>query len=140
MPEKKADTDRSIVVFAIDVSGSMCVTSEMPGTGGKKSLLAELEAQARRGGGAPAAEKRYVSRLESVQAAVDAQLVLLKQQHPNRRVALVTFSDDVEMQDGTQQRTVASPHRPWSTRTRFPRATVRPVSFRQSGAGPIPDT
>lgn len=37
----------------------------------------------------------YVSRLQSVQAAVDFQLGELAKTHPAQRVALVTFSDEV---------------------------------------------
>jgi hypothetical protein len=41
----------------------------------------------------------YVSRLESVQAAVDAQLEALKAQYPNRRATVVTFSNEVTVYD-----------------------------------------
>eukprot|EP01120_Amphizonella_sp_Union-15-10_P015432 TRINITY_DN7945_c0_g1_i1.p1 TRINITY_DN7945_c0_g1~~TRINITY_DN7945_c0_g1_i1.p1 ORF type:complete len:542 (+),score=95.54 TRINITY_DN7945_c0_g1_i1:134-1627(+) len=37
----------------------------------------------------------YVSRLQCVQAAIDAQLESLKKEHPNKRVAIVTFNNDV---------------------------------------------
>ena len=41
----------------------------------------------------------YVSRLQSTQAAVDHQLETMSKEHPDRRVALVTFSSSVSMID-----------------------------------------
>ncbi len=37
----------------------------------------------------------WISRMESVQAAVDTQLAQLAHTEPTKRVCLVTFSDDV---------------------------------------------
>lgn len=37
----------------------------------------------------------YVTRLQGLQAAVDSQLQELAKDHPNRRVALVTFNSEV---------------------------------------------
>ena len=37
----------------------------------------------------------YVSRLQSVQAAIDHQLQEMEKEFPNRRVALVTFNNEV---------------------------------------------
>lgn len=37
----------------------------------------------------------YISRLQSVQAAIDHQLQEMLKEYPNRRVALVTFSNEV---------------------------------------------
>jgi len=37
----------------------------------------------------------YISRLQSVQAAIDHQLMEMSKEFPNRRVALVTFSNEV---------------------------------------------
>lgn len=39
----------------------------------------------------------YVSRLQAVQAAVDHQLEEMIKQHPNRRVALITFNSEVRV-------------------------------------------
>ncbi|KAH3757449.1 circularly permutated Ras protein 1 [Pelomyxa schiedti] len=70
------------LVFCLDVSGSMCVTSEVPTTGRGKP--------------------KYVSRLECVQQAVTSQLAALASANKNCRVGLVTFSDDVSIfGDGT---------------------------------------
>jgi len=37
----------------------------------------------------------YVTRLQGLQAAVDNQLQELSKDHPNRRIALVTFNSEV---------------------------------------------
>ena len=37
----------------------------------------------------------YISRMESLQAAVDTHLSKLVHSEPNKRVSIVTFSDDV---------------------------------------------
>lgn len=63
-------TDDTLVVFAVDVSGSMD-----SGAGGPNP----------------------VSRLQAAKAAVIKQLDQLESEHPHRRVALVTFSDEVHI-------------------------------------------
>ena len=64
----EVSTDDSLVVFAVDVSGSMD-----SGVGGP------------------------VSRLQAAKAAVIKQLDQLENEHPRRRVALITFSEDVNV-------------------------------------------
>ena len=39
--------------------------------------------------------KTYISRLQTVQAAVDQQLLDMAANHPHRRVALVTFGSEI---------------------------------------------
>ncbi|XP_049923884.1 circularly permutated Ras protein 1 [Epinephelus moara] len=71
----------TLVVFCVDISGSMIVTTEVPSSSG-----------------AP----KYISRLEGIQDALQRALSLLLQQSPRRRVALVTFNDEVVIYgDGT---------------------------------------
>jgi len=89
------------LIFCIDISGSMCVTTEIEG----KHELKGAEARKRldslnteRADQWAPREKRnvtYVSRLQSVQAAVDAQLAQMEQEQPSRRVGLVTFNGEV---------------------------------------------
>uniref|UniRef100_A0A3B4FGV4 Circularly permutated Ras protein 1-like n=1 Tax=Pundamilia nyererei TaxID=303518 RepID=A0A3B4FGV4_9CICH len=63
----------TLVVFCVDTSGSMSVTTET-----------------------------YVSRLEGMQDALYRALFTIKQRSPHRRVALVTFNDEVVIYgDGT---------------------------------------
>ena len=119
--------DESLVVFCIDTSGSMCVTTEVKmelihillislplsqvsghydirGAKEKQEKLLEslptsIAADARQ----PEYRLRHgsrsnvtwISRMESLQAAIDSQLAHLVHSEPNKRVCLVTFSDDV---------------------------------------------
>mmetsp|Transcript_14797 Transcript_14797/g.16430 ORF Transcript_14797/g.16430 Transcript_14797/m.16430 type:complete len:851 (-) Transcript_14797:59-2611(-) len=109
-PIKKRQDDKT-VIFVVDTSGSMCVTSEIPkGFGlfqlntkdGRKvkskkdmsSLNTEGASQYAPG------EKRdvqYVSRMECMQAAVQIQLEELKKSHPNRKVIMITFNNEVSI-------------------------------------------
>ncbi|KAM9335509.1 circularly permutated Ras protein 1 [Symphorus nematophorus] len=71
----------TLVVFCVDISGSMSVTTEVTSSSGSKT---------------------YVSRLEGIQDALQRALTSLLQQSPHRRVALVTFNDEVVLYgDGT---------------------------------------
>ncbi|XP_008318397.1 circularly permutated Ras protein 1 [Cynoglossus semilaevis] len=63
----------SLLVFCVDVSGSMSVTAEVSSSSGPQ----------------------HVSRLEGIQEALQRALLSVLQQSPHRRVALVTFSDEV---------------------------------------------
>ncbi|KAJ8392177.1 hypothetical protein AAFF_G00077450 [Aldrovandia affinis] len=72
-----------LVVFCVDISGSMSVTSEVCA-------------------GSSVRSPTYVSRLQSVQDALQRSLSSLLQKSPQRRVALVTFNDEVTVYgDGT---------------------------------------
>ncbi|BFZ09174.1 hypothetical protein BsWGS_12213 [Bradybaena similaris] len=108
--------DQSLVVFCVDVSGSMCVTTEVSGklklrgTSQLKRLQSfnedhdnqYLPSQFHR-------DVTYISRLQAMQAAVDHQLDQMSCSHPNRRVALITFNNEVTIVgDGTQEQTVVA--------------------------------
>ncbi|KAM7366532.1 hypothetical protein PAMP_015967 [Pampus punctatissimus] len=83
---KQSDDDyqnleNSLVVFCVDISGSMSVTTEVTSSSGSPA---------------------YISRLEGIQDALQRALSSLLQQAPCRRVALVTFNDEVVIYgDGT---------------------------------------
>nr|XP_046236992.1 circularly permutated Ras protein 1 isoform X2 [Scatophagus argus] len=71
----------TMVVFCVDISGSMSVTTEVKSSSGSQA---------------------YISRLEGIQDALQRTLSSLLQQSPHRRVALVTFNDEVVVYgDGT---------------------------------------
>ncbi|KAM4612282.1 circularly permutated Ras protein 1 [Polymixia lowei] len=72
----------TLVVFCVDISGSMSVTTEVtPGNTGSAT---------------------YISRLQGIQDALQMALSSLLQNSPHRRVALVTFNDEVVVYgDGT---------------------------------------
>ncbi|KAK3593841.1 hypothetical protein CHS0354_011443 [Potamilus streckersoni] len=96
-------TDQSLVLFCVDISGSMCVTTEVPGNlklRGAESLHRAQLLNRERGDQYLPKQRRnvtYISRLQSVQAAVDHQLEQMCKDHPHRRVALVTFNNEVEI-------------------------------------------
>ncbi|XP_048826988.1 LOW QUALITY PROTEIN: circularly permutated Ras protein 1 [Brienomyrus brachyistius] len=72
-----------LVVFCVDISGSMSVTFEVTAGNSMRSPT-------------------YVSRLQSIQDALQRALSSLFQTSPRRRVALVTFNDEVTVYgDGT---------------------------------------
>eukprot|EP00727_Mastigamoeba_balamuthi_P004461 m51a1_g14012 putative ras gtpase (969) ;mRNA; r:1089721-1092844 len=77
----------SLMVFCIDISGSMCVTTEVP------QIQAEWT-RARTGGGGDK-DGSHVSRLQCVKAAVDAHLERLQRTQPEKKVLLLTFSNEV---------------------------------------------
>jgi hypothetical protein len=100
----------SLVVFAVDISGSMCVTSEVEEL---QAAWAELRAnfdenpQQQQNNAnlnpdnadqyMPGQRRNasYISRLSCVKAALDLHVKRLKKQHPKQRMCLVTFSNEV---------------------------------------------
>lgn len=90
-----------LVIFCLDTSGSMCMTQELQGTMqlrgntqiGRISRTTEdmrdqfLPGQRR--------DVTYVSRLQAVQAAVDAQLQSLESRYPSKKVMLIAFNREV---------------------------------------------
>ncbi|XP_078093568.1 circularly permutated Ras protein 1-like isoform X2 [Mustelus asterias] len=74
-PVASEDIDDSLVVFCVDISGSMSVTFEVNRSSNCKSL--------------------YMSRLQAVQEAVAQSLDYLFETSPRTRVALVTFNNEV---------------------------------------------
>ncbi|XP_077115852.1 circularly permutated Ras protein 1-like [Ranitomeya variabilis] len=78
--------DQTMIIFCIDISGSMSVTSEVTQEQSNDYNVV------------------YKSRMEAVTSALGQTLDFLHQQHPGKRVALVTFSDQVKLYgDGTRQ-------------------------------------
>ncbi|XP_050393119.1 circularly permutated Ras protein 1 [Patella vulgata] len=97
--------DESIIVFCIDVSGSMCTSFAVPGrvhlrgSRNRPSFDGSLEDQY-----LPHQDRNvsHVSSLQAVQAAVDKQLEDLAKDHPNRRVAVIAFNNELlVIGDGT---------------------------------------
>lgn len=95
--------DEALVVFCVDKSGSMCVTTEVPGhvaLKGAESLRRAQQMNTDREDQFLPRQRRdvtYISRLQSVQAAIDHQLQEMEKDYPNRRVALVTFDSEVTL-------------------------------------------
>uniref|UniRef100_A0A674P2R1 Si:dkey-9k7.3 n=1 Tax=Takifugu rubripes TaxID=31033 RepID=A0A674P2R1_TAKRU len=74
------NVEDAMVVFCVDISGSMSVTTEV-----------------RENARLHVTSKAYISRLESIQDAIQKVLSSLLEQSPRRRVALVTFNNEVEI-------------------------------------------
>jgi small GTP-binding protein len=99
-------------VFAIDTSGSMCVTSEVPGKVAIKGAE-EREREARELAAAEGWQYErmvgrhnvtHVSRLQCVQAAVAREIERDFREAPSTRVVLITFGDQVTVYgDGKAQ-------------------------------------
>jgi len=105
--------DATNMIFCIDISGSMCTTYELPDAhqfkGAEKRMAKNDDLRALLGnvgdqflpGQNPLAT--MVSRLQCVQAAVEQKILKLAQEYPNKRVGLITFSDEVTViGDGSQ--------------------------------------
>ncbi|XP_063798523.1 circularly permutated Ras protein 1-like [Pseudophryne corroboree] len=81
-----ASTDDTMLVFCIDISGSMSVTTEVTGDQSHECNTV------------------YKSRMEAMKSGLRETLNFLYSQHPRKRVALVTFSDQVKLYgDGTTE-------------------------------------
>jgi len=109
--QEKHEEDDISIIFCIDISGSMCVTTPVKGKlkfkGDKKDDWAELNRNF--GDGSlqylPQEDQNvtWVSRLQCVKAAIEAQLLEMAQTYPNRRVGIVTFNSEVSVHgDGSQ--------------------------------------
>lgn len=99
------------IIFCVDISGSMCVTTEVQGATGLKIGNEARDTFARTHGAEGdqrlPGEKRnvkYVSRLQCVQAAIEQHITQIAKTNPNYKIGLVTFSDEVTIiGDGTQE-------------------------------------
>lgn len=97
------------IVFCIDISGSMCVSKPVEGAIQLKTLKKQVDL-----GGfndfdineqfmADDRGVTYISRLQCVQAAIDAQIEAMSKATPLRKVGLVTFNNEVTIiGDGSQ--------------------------------------
>lgn len=96
-----AVADDSLLIYCIDISGSMCSSTELPelqrewATLRRQATSASAAAAAATAGGAAPAVQSYISRLQCLQLAVRRQLEQFQVEHPHRRVALITFSNEV---------------------------------------------
>mmetsp|Transcript_25070 Transcript_25070/g.58183 ORF Transcript_25070/g.58183 Transcript_25070/m.58183 type:complete len:442 (-) Transcript_25070:939-2264(-) len=107
-----------LVLFVVDTSGSMCVTSEVPGSvtlkGDRRSTNNKLR---REHGGdnnqflpGQRRDVTYVSRMQAVQAAINAQIEAMANDASKKtKVGLITFSNEVTIYgDGTGQPTTVA--------------------------------
>ncbi|XP_070541916.1 circularly permutated Ras protein 1-like [Ptychodera flava] len=103
--------DDSNIIFCVDISGSMCVTTEVPGMfplrANDSTRALELYNTS------PDIEQympyqrrdvSYVSRLQAMQSAVDHNLSKLFKDCPTKRIGLVTFNNEVTViSDGVDE-------------------------------------
>jgi hypothetical protein len=90
--------DDSIIIFVIDISGSMSSTTLVQGTFNLPNVAKQQERAAANFDGERMRHNRhqtYVSRLQGVQMAVDANLDKLLKDTPTRRAALLTFNHEL---------------------------------------------
>lgn len=110
-PEKPEEAP--IKIFTIDVSGSMCVTTEvdgkfkLAGSEHRDKVNRDLLGAHGEGGHQYLPRQRqnvtHVSRLQCVQAAIAGQIEQIAANQPDTLVGLVTFSDEVKLiGDGKQ--------------------------------------
>ena len=107
MIEKKGDQESDIsIILCIDNSGSMSITTEVKGKMNLKHGLTDDEYKMLKEFIEPGAEQyqylpsqkknvSWVSRKQCVLGAIETQLNEMKITHPNRKVGLITFNNDV---------------------------------------------
>jgi len=99
--------DENLVVFVIDISGSMCVSMEADGKfklrgADTSALQAFIDDNSLQYLPNQKHNTTYISRLQCVQAAIDDQITELVNNKPMYKVGLVSFSDEVTIiGDGT---------------------------------------
>ncbi|XP_022093935.1 circularly permutated Ras protein 1-like isoform X2 [Acanthaster planci] len=106
--------DDTAVIFMVDISGSMSVTTAVPGGTFKDQRLndegtalsayrEQLAEQEDRYTAGPKREYSYISRLQAMQSAIDQQLSKMERTLGNKRVGIVAFNDSVTViGDGSQ--------------------------------------
>lgn len=115
-PVSDEDSNYSNFVFCVDISGSMCVTSELGSKINLKGLqkrelrnqrIRDEQADLEIGDQYLPGQKRgvsFVSRLQCVQSAVEHRMSQYQRENPEARVGLVSFSNEVTLiGDGTQK-------------------------------------
>ena len=91
--------DDSIIVFCIDISGSMNITEKIEGRVNLKSVEQKMKRfELATGQKFKTNEtETYISRLDSLQLAVEHNLEILKLKYPNKRVFLIAFNEKVSV-------------------------------------------
>lgn len=95
-----ADIHSEYVVYCIDISGSMSVTTEVRGNFKLPTDNLRDQRAQEMAAGEPFYRQqqryvRHVSRLEAVQVAIYENLAKLEKDNPNKRVGLITFNHEV---------------------------------------------
>lgn len=86
----------SLVIFCIDISGSMCTTTSIP----RGHELVKIKG----------VTGSYISRIQCMKAAIDMQIEDIFKSHPEKRVVLIAFNGSVSViGDGTSTDIVSVP-------------------------------
>ncbi|XP_071942293.1 circularly permutated Ras protein 1-like isoform X2 [Antedon mediterranea] len=96
----------SAILFCLDISGSMCVTTEVNGNDqlmrSNDANVALMESRKQFDEpryvsypGATVQPKTYISRLQAMQSAIDTQLTRMEREQPDKRVGIVAFNNRV---------------------------------------------
>jgi len=99
--------DCNTILFLIDISGSMCVTTEVEGKIELKGAFNAESLNIDTGGEnqwMPNQKRNvtYISRLQCVQASIEKQIQILAKNNPNKKVGIITFNHEVTViGDGT---------------------------------------
>ena len=104
--EKLGETNT--VLFIVDISGSMCVTTEVQGKISLKGAFNAKDLNIDTGGEQqwmPNQRNRnvtYISRLQCVQASIEKQIQSFAKDNPNKKIGIITFNNEVTIiGDGT---------------------------------------
>lgn len=95
--------ESSNIIYCIDISGSMSVTTSVPGNihlptdDLKKQKDQAIHGEDYQVPYVRQRTQRYISRLEAVQVAIADSLAKLKEESPNRRVGLIAFNHKVHV-------------------------------------------
>ncbi|KAF8577748.1 ras-domain-containing protein [Ramaria rubella] len=95
IPSASDTQDRSLIVFCIDVSGSMSLTQRVSEMQGVWQTL-KSNSVVPQAGGSGSTTLTYISRLQCIQDAMHVHLDRLERQFPGRKVAIVTFHNQLE--------------------------------------------
>lgn len=96
-----------LIIFCVDISGSMCVTTEMPvghdllkirGIDKKNSGFDGIQVEGSQYLPNQKKNVNYVSRMQCMQAAIDLQLEEILKQHPTKKVVMIAFNDEGQFQ------------------------------------------
>ena len=91
--ESSGEGRKPLLLFLVDISGSMCCSTQLPELQREWAKLRQANA-ATQGQAAPASSG-YISRLDCMKLAVRRQIEQLQAETPNAAVALMTFNEEV---------------------------------------------
>lgn len=115
-PKKK--DDENLIIFCIDVSGSMCQSTKIPIGHGlvligreaqeqKKQIEALKEILKDSDIYIPRNNEQFISRISCVQSAIEMQIQELFKNHPNSKIILIAFNHDLFIFGGEKEEIIS---------------------------------